>query len=736
MASQSVPRLLVELAPHSVQLAVINAAGRLEGFKECALEAAAVTTVLAEIAPGLATANAQVLLVPASGFVLRSSAEEAASMRTTKSLLARAESAPHGLGSPLSVVAFDATNGSRVDTVGASPWVVTGAATEQVDAAKAQLASLGFSAANVRLALPVRIGAVVTALQDMPESTRVLVWQVGETDAQLACVSAAGCEAAGLAAIGFTQIFEAVQAGLGLKFRAAAAKLFFNNDYDFSETAGPVAERLAAVLRPAITALGCAPTALHVAGLPAGQAWLAKAVASALELAPLAPDMAAFCAQRGLGGSAVAATLPVSALGVLFQASSTGGGEQAWQPGWLDVNAPVSVAPAPASAPVAPKPVAPVIKAPAPVVAPAPAKPAPVPVMASAAAAAPKAAPVIMKPVPASAAAAPVAPKPMTAAPIMKPVAPTPKPAPLPAPAPVAVVAPVVPAAPVPILFLPDDPVVEAAPEPEIIQVAPKKKPVALFAAIAAVVVLGGAGAFFMTKGKSASPEVVAAVPQLSAEELRLREEENARMLVEEMKSPRSFRNERYSFEVSDRGLLRKMVGVGNKTIIDEFGWLELQGMFTGTAKTFYAGAMGDTDYKPAINKTVRDGKVVFEITGVHSRFSVETLVTCLPSSLKIETVFKPINMDDPRGPISGVYTVKMNRASLSLGQKAVVAPGSVTYSTQSGPAVIKFNGDAWGQAGEEGKETLMASSSFVVFYFSGGPEAKEGKLVIELTLP
>jgi len=42
--------------------------------------------------------------------------------------------------------------------------------------------------------------------------------------------------------VGFPQIFEAVQAGLGLKFRSAAAKLFFNNDYDFSETAGPVAE--------------------------------------------------------------------------------------------------------------------------------------------------------------------------------------------------------------------------------------------------------------------------------------------------------------------------------------------------------------------------------------------------------------------------------------------------------------------------------------------------------------
>jgi len=779
MASQSAPRLLVELAPHSVQLALVNAAGRLEGFKECALDAASVTATLAEIAPGVSAANAQVLLVPPAGFVLRSTAEEAASMRTAKSLLSRAESAPHGLEAPLSVVALDAVTGVRVDTVGSTPWVLAGVATAQVDATKAQLTSLGFTGANLRLALPVRIGAVVTALQDMPEATRVLVWQVGETDAQLACVSAAGCEAAGGAAVGFTQIYEAVQAGLGLKFRAAASKLFFNNDYDFSETAGPVAERLAALLRPAIATLGCAPTALHVAGLPAGQAWLAKAVAAALELAPLSPDIAAFCAQRGLTGGAVNAALPVSALGVLFQASAGEGGGQGWQPEWLDVNAPAPAAPAPvvvatapapvaaAAAPVAPKPAAPVVKAPA---APAPApliKSEPVPVTSSGSASpiekpgATKAAAKIVaaKPVAAAPAAAPV----ITPAPIVKPVAP----APVAAKAEVkaepkvetkietkvpAKVEPVKAAAKVetkpaaapdkPVLFV-TEPVAAPVAAAVVIEetreaVAPKKKPAVLFAAIAAVVVLGGAGAFFAMKGKSGGTEVAPtpAVAAVSAEEARMREAEEARMLAEELKTPRSFRNDRYSFEVSDRGFLRKLVGVGNRTIIDEFGWLDLQGVFTGTSKPFYAGTMGDKEFTPSITKLVRDGKVVFEIKGMHPRFMIETVVTCLPDKLQVETVFKPFNMQEARGPISGVYTIKMNRQSLSLGQRAVVEPGIVTYSTQSGPMALKFNGSVWGAAGEEGKQTVSVGGNMVFFYFTDTVEAKNNVLRAEITLP
>lgn len=744
MASQTPPRLFVELTPHSVQLALTDANG-LAAHGECACDAAAVAAKLAELAPGLKPSGVQVLWVPHAGSVLRAGAEDAAAIRTTKGLLSKAESLP-GVTAPVQVVAVDAATGLTVDPVGSAAWLMSVVPTTAMDDAKAQLTTLGLPVAGLRLALPVHVGAVVAALQDMPESTRVLIWHLNDSSAQLACVSAAGCEAAGAVDAGFTQVFEAVQAGLGLKFRAAASKLFFNAGYDFSETSGAIAERLAAVLRPSIETLGCKPTALHVAGLPIAQRWLANAVASALDITLLSPDMTAFCTQCGLTGVAVKSELSPAAMGLLFQASPGGaGGAHAWRADWLDANAAPVVAPA--LAPAAPKLV---IPKPAPAAAaPAAAAPAPevkVPVLATPAPAAAKPAapatvPAVLKP--AAAAPAPVA----TPAPA---VAPAPKPVKsAPAPAPVVQAQPLTPA-PVlkPAAVIAPMPVVASQPEPETVEepavetfeepaVAAKKKPVALLVAIGAVVVLGGAAAFLMM-GKSAEPATeqasVAAAP--SVEDVRMREEENARMLVDELKTPRSFRNDRYSFEVSDRGFLRKLVGVGNRTIIDEFGWLELQGMFTGSTRTFYAGTISDNEFRPSINKTVRDGKVIFEIKGTHPRFTIDTLVTCLPQSLQIETVFKPLNMEDPRGPISGVYMVKMNRQSLSLGQRATVESGVVNYSTQVGPFSLKFNGDAWGQAGEAGKQTVSVGSNLVFFYFAGDSDPKHNILRTEIALP
>ncbi|MBC8041737.1 MAG: hypothetical protein H7Y06_14435, partial [Opitutaceae bacterium] len=258
-----------------------------------------------------------------------------------------------------------------------------------------------------------------------------------------------------------------------------------------------------------------------------------------------------------------------------------------------------------------------------------------------------------------------------------------------------------------------------------------------LWATVAAIIVLGGVAVYFVTRG--GGEEAVAgaeAAPVLSAEEIRLREMEQARMLADEMKTPRSFRNDRYSFEVSDRGFLRKLVGAGSRTLIDEFGWLELQGTISGTSTPFTAGTMGDQAYVTAINKTVRDGKVVFEIKGVHPRFTMDTLVTCLPSTLKIETTFKPLNMMEARGMLSGTYMVKMTRAALSLGQKAEIAPGSVKYSTQSGPVVLKYNSDTWGQAGQAGKQAVIVASNLVFFDFAGNGAPTGTTLKAELTMP
>ncbi len=715
MASQTPsPRLLVELSPQSVQLAMLDAAGRLQAFAECAASPAAVAGALAQVAPGGVPAEAGVSWIPAAGVILRSTAEEAASIRAVKSLQARAETAAHALPAPVKAVAFDGQGGGCVETVGDAPWVLAAVSEDHLNAARERLAGLGLNAGPITLALPARIGAVVAALQDMPESTRVLVWQPGENDGQLAVVSGAGCEAAATGIVGFNRIFEAVQAGLGLKFRTAAAKLFFNEGYDFSEASGPIAERVAALLRPEIAALSCPPSALYVAGLPAAQAWFAKAVASALDIVVLEPDMAALASQRGQSGDVPGGGLPASALGLLFEATAPRAGSSVWMPAWLDASAPV-IAPAPAARPVV-----------SPVVTPVTPKPVPAPVPVAAAGAVQKPAPA-PKPaaVPPAAQPFPVAKASPAPAPVPKPAGTTaPFPAPKAAPAPVAKPA----VAPPPAKPAPAPAVAPAA--------APAKKPFAIWAAVAGLLVLGAAGIFLATRRGEATPEAAQAAPAVSATQSFLREQEEARMMEEEAKTPRSFRNDRYSFSVSDRGFLEKVVGVGNRTLIDEFGWLELQGTSFGDNKPFNLGSIAESGYKTTISKGVREGRVVFEIKGQHPRFAVSTLVTCLPASVLIETVFTPVNLSDPRGPVVAVYSVKMNRQSLSLGQRGKLEPGAITFSTQSGPAVIRINGEVWGQAGEAGKQVVAVGSNLVFFTFAANSDPQKSVLRAELVLP
>lgn len=703
MTTSNSSRILVDLSPHSLQLVRLEN-GRVVAFRECRPEAAATAAALAEL--GGTPAGVDAVFSPASRFLSLSGGREAASIRTARSLLAHAETVSGGLTPPLATTAVDAASGLSVGTVGSSPWILAGTTAAEVEAARARLASAGLAVGRLRLALPVRIGSVVTALQDMPETSRVLLWDLGDGDASLACVAAGGCEGATRAEAGYRQVFEAVQAGLGLKFRAAASKLFFNPGFDFTETAGPIAERVAVLLRPAIGGLGGAPTMLHVTGLPAAQAWFAKAVASALDLDVFAPDVSVFYTQQGVVDGAP----PASALGLLFHASQPDG--EAWRPDWLDAAAP-ETAPAPvappseggsggqpagaatSAAPAAPK--QPPAQAPA-------AKPAP-PVAPVAVAEAPEP---VRKAAPAPRAAGKAAPSSPEAAP------------------PVAEVATGAPSAP-------------AAGTGAMPSEKPRKKNTVLVAAaVAAVVVLGGGGIWMAMSGSGGAATAVAS-QEMTAEERRLQEIEDARLLAEELKAPRSYRNERYNFEISDRGAISKLIGVKFTPVIDEFGWFELQGSFTGDSgrqEWFNAGGMSDRDYRVTINKAVRNGVVVFEIAGVHPRFKLDTLISCLPSSVRVRTVFTPINMNDKRGRLSGVLDMKMNRRSLVPGQRATLEANSVSYATQAGPVAVRFNSDVWGRAGEEDRQAVVAGGNLVFFYFAGEPDAKRNVLEAEIMLP
>lgn len=394
-------RVFVEISPHSLQLAVI-AGRRLVACGDYAFDEK--EALAAFIAAHDVKTVVLALVSPRQPFA-RLSGVEAVTVRSEEGLLACAQAMSTGLTAPLSAVACDATSGKAVDPAGQEPWLIAGTTAESLTAARDQLVALGLPAPVLTaLALPAQLGTVVAALQDMPESARVAVLALGENDSVFGLVSAGGVGAVRSVAVGYTQIFNAVQVELGLKFRAAAPKLFFNPSYDFADAAERIAARLAVTLQVALAEFPDRPGILHVVGLPEKQEWLALAMGQALGMSAWTPDAAKICSQLEME-IAAEITPKANTLRLVQLAASSDATKAAWLPFSLGnqpkpAAAPM-VAPAPAAVPipaaVAPKkPVVapPAAKPPVPLakpVAPVLPRPAPKPVTAAAAPAKPPA---------------------------------------------------------------------------------------------------------------------------------------------------------------------------------------------------------------------------------------------------------------------------------------------------------------------------------------------------------
>jgi outer membrane biosynthesis protein TonB len=309
--------------------------------------------------------------------------------------------------------ATDAGKGGEPTT---APWLVAATSTEAY-----QQALDGLTALQLKPALCT--GGVFTAGAVAGSAAgAVVILEIGGEQSYALLADRSGVR--GVVPIGLNRdrIAEAVQTELGLKFRGSAGKLFLNPDYDFSETGGKIAARLADGLKAEIAPLlanRSGSTELYCSTLPAAQHWLTAQLAPALGLTPHVPDVKAWCSAAGVSfAPGIEATLSPAWLGALYSAHSlalAGNTAGTWQPAWRTLGSAVA-APAASAKP-----------APAPTPAPAPAKPATPP---------PAAKPATPPPAPAKAAVVPPpAPKPVQPP---APVKPTPPPAPVkPVPAPV-----------------------------------------------------------------------------------------------------------------------------------------------------------------------------------------------------------------------------------------------------------------------------------------------------------
>jgi 3-oxoacyl-[acyl-carrier protein] reductase len=707
MATPSASLAYAELAPHSVHIAVL-AGRKVVVARAFSLDAKA--DLAAFVAEHGLAGVVRASLLGEKNFLHLSAEAESGAVRQPAALQSHAAKLPHGFdGAPVAAVC-DAASGAALDPARATPWLLAAVDSAAFASAKETLGGLGLAPAELTLAAPTHIGVVASSLS---ANEVALVLIPGEEEASLVWVSPEGIKAVASAPVGYAKIFEAVQQGLGLKFKAAAGKLFYNDNYDFSEAAPKIAGVLAEELKPVLD--GSPATILHVAGLTPGQAWLSDNLATSLGLKPWAPVSAELVTRLGLESGV--APQPTSAFGLLALAAA-GSADAAWVQPTLDVlatrpaartktTAPfakTSAASAPATAPAAAGSSAASAKRPAPAAAPQPVES--VSVEENAAPAAPRAAapaspvrksnkgPIFIAGGVGLVAAVvglaavmrgpktrPAVPESATPAAETAPAAPatpaTSEPAPAPAPAPST-----------------------PAPAPVIVPV-PPPAPVTVPAPAVGTTT-------------TVSPDSFA-------------------------NDPRKFGNDRYRLEVTEKGFIQALATPRDEVLVESAAGISLQGSYVGTdgrRKWFNVGGVDDAGYQATVKKSVRDGATVFDVKVTHPRFELEQTFRCLPDAVKVSAKFTPINLRDPRGVIAAVHSVRLSPVALNPSLRMRASADVFAYAMKAGTLRVSFDNSVWARDGADGKQTIIAGENGVAFHFTENADAVRNQLNYEIAMP
>ncbi len=192
-------------------------------------------------------------------------------------------------------------------------WLAFGLVKDEAAKARARIEAGGkFAASDMMSASLAQVWSTREVLQASGSAASVALWEFGLSSSALWIVDAKGVKAIEPVGVAFEQLTDAIMEVVGLKFRGAAGKLFFNERYDFKASAADIAGRLVKQFRPEAAALlrggqGGAPE-FHLSGLPARQQWLGAAVASSLGSKVWTPDLKAW-----LGELKVKTNTPLSA---------------------------------------------------------------------------------------------------------------------------------------------------------------------------------------------------------------------------------------------------------------------------------------------------------------------------------------------------------------------------------------------------------------------------------------
>ena len=362
--------------------------------------------------------------------------------------------------SPAYQAMIDASTGLGANGSGKNLQAIEAVAS--VEQAESLLKKWNVTASRLTVAPIATAGAIVSWLQSHAGTVAML--DFGETVSHWLVAERSGVVAARSSILTMDVVAETIREELGLRFKGAAAKLFFNDQYDFTEIGPKIGAKLAARLKPEFASLPGGSSALFFcAGLMAPQKWFGDVLAGGIGCSRLDLDVRKHCTEVGLTFASETQPLSPAWIGLLQLIRGSMPAPAAWLAEWRHPSAlaktpaaeakpaaPVPASPAPAATPAAVPPTAPVAvvtvkpqSASAPVKPPAAAapavvtaKPTPAPTLAPAAVQAKSsektAPPKTATNIPTAKAPAPAVAKPSNPAPAARPApVPTPKPAPV-----------------------------------------------------------------------------------------------------------------------------------------------------------------------------------------------------------------------------------------------------------------------------------------------------------------
>lgn len=191
-----------------------------------------------------------------------------------------------------------------------------------LESAKALLKQWNVTPSRITVAPFATVGALVSWLQKAGGTVAML--DLGETSSFWLVADRSGLTAVRPSGLTMDALAEILRVELGLRFKGAAAKLFFNEQYDFGEVLPKIGARIAEALKPELEVLpGSSSALVFCEGLPERQAWFGGLLAESLGRKRLEVDAKALFAGAGLACGAGVPALSEVWLGALQSVRSS-----------------------------------------------------------------------------------------------------------------------------------------------------------------------------------------------------------------------------------------------------------------------------------------------------------------------------------------------------------------------------------------------------------------------------